>query len=462
MKKLITIGLYVLLFIPAMDLYGKNLSILSRSALTNFELLDVYINENLAYIPAGLGGLNIVDISDPADPIVMSEYRANNCDWGRMYAWAANDEYAFGAGRECGIHIIDVKDPSSPRFISQYADQGDLRYEHVELQGAYLFLSRHQGGVEIVEASNPASPRKINVLSTVNAWASLAHDSLLFVADGASGIKIVDISVIQNPVILASFQTSGSAKDLALHGKHLFVAVGAAGVDMIDISDPEHPILRDNYNTSGYASRVSANNHIVAVSDWDDVEILSHQNKKLERVGYKNTGGRVMAIGLSDSIVLSAEWAKLTIYQYGEIPEADIDMSTRRIEFSRTLPGDFQGQSFVIENNGGTALTISDEKIQNSDFSIQFGSFRLLPGDSTRVDVTYRPASTRWRGELTFSSTDPDESVSNVVFAGNYDVGPMVGDPVPTFQLQSINGFGAVHTDELLGSPVVIAFFTAW
>lgn len=464
MNVLIRIILILSLAVGASALHGKNLEILWRSNLDNFELLDVYTLNDLALIPAGLGGLNILDISNPSSPVVLSEYRAQGCDWGRLYAWAANEKYAFGAGRECGIHILDISNPKAPSFVGQYSDpdHGDLRYEHVEIQGKYVFLSRHQGGVEIVEISSPLSMRKRSVVSTQNAWTTLARDSLLFVADGAAGIKIIDISVHANPVILSSLKTSGSAKDLAINGDHLFVAVGAAGVDMIDISDPENPILLDNHYTGGYASRVSANAERVAVSDWEDVEILSHSDQRLKRVGYKNTGGRVMAIEMVDDIIYSAEWAKLTVYQFGAIPQADIDLSARRLDFPRTASSESDTLSFMLENNGGKTLAINVDPIQNTDFTAQVGSHEVQGGTSTKVDVIYRPGSGGWRGELNLRTNDPDEPVTTVTFSGNHTLGPMIGDPVPEFELESINGFGSISTETLKGRPVVIAFFTAW
>jgi hypothetical protein len=456
--------LFLLVFLTTFNLQAKNLSMLWRSNIENFELLDVYIRYDLAFIPAGLGGLNIVDISDPTAPEVLSEYRAIGCDWGRMYSWAANEKYAFGAGRDCGIFVLDVSNPSNPRYLLQYSasTQGSLRYEHVEIQDKFLFLSRHQGGVEIVQTTSPISLRQRSIIPSENAWATLAQDSLLFIADGAAGIKIVNIKDKVNPVVLSSMKTSGTAKDLAVYGKQLFVAVGAAGVDMIDISNPEHPILRDNFDTGGYASRVSANESIVAVSDWEDVEILQHSNKKLERVGYKNTGGRVMAVALVDDIVYSAEWAKLTVYKYGDVAEADIDLNSRLLEFPRTADSETDTLSFIMQNNGGAELVINSHQVQNNDYSVHLNTHALPPGESTEISVVYQPGSGGWKGELILETNDPDEPSSKVVFSGNHNLGPMIGDPVPSFELESINGFGSISTDILRGRPVLLAFFTAW
>ena len=443
---------------------AKNLSILSSSRLDNYELLDVYLDDNLAYIPAGLGGLNIVDISNPANPEVLSSYRADGCEWGRLYAWTVGGDYAYGSGRECGIHVLDVSNPGIPEFVANYIDPeyDGLRYEHAEVSGSILFLSRHQQGVELVNIAQPQYMSQIAVIPTENAWATLTNDSLLIVADGAAGIKIVSLESLNDLQVIATIQTNGTAKDLALSGSYLFVAVGASGVDMIDISNAREPQLIDNYNTTGYASRVSSDEFRVAVSDWDDVEVLEFSSTGLDLVGYKNTGGRVMALAMADGLVYSAEWEDLTIFEYGEIEEADSDLRLKRIEFPRVASGTMDTIKLTLENNGQTSLELLPEQINNPDFTVEVEDYTVAPNSSVDIMVVYEPGSGSWIGELTIETNDPDEPALEIGLTGNHPYGPMVGDPAPAFELSVVNGVGTIDTDMLRGDPVVIAFFTAW
>ncbi len=445
---------------------AKNLTLLHSDNLKNYELLDVYLHGNLAFIPAGLGGLNIVSISNPAKPVVLSSYRAVNCDWGRVYAWVAAGDHAYGTGRECGVQIIDVSDLSNPVLVKEYTDteENNVRYEHAEISGTTLYLARHQAGVEFVDISKPASPRKLRVIPSENAWATLVSDSLLFIADGAAGIKVVDLNYLPNPRIIASLKTSGAAKDLSLSGTSLFVAVGAAGVDMIDVSYPAKPILVDNYNTSGYASRVSSNELRVAVSDWDDVEILDFTSNKLELVGHKNTGGRVMALAMRDDIIYSAEWENLSVFQFQSSPAPDADFSAKKIEFPRIDHTASDTLGITLWNNGSSTLDISSFSSDNADFIISMGDNSIASGDSTQVQIIYQPwgPASSWVGTLTIESNDPDEPVVGIRLSGNQPYGPMVGDPAPQFELEALNRVGNLGTEDFLGEPVLIAFFTSW
>jgi len=445
-------------------LTAKNLTIKSSDRLDNFELLDVYISNDLAFIPAGLGGLNIVDISDPSNPQVLSNYLGSGCDWGRMYAWSVSGSTAYGVGRECGVHILDITNPSDPHQVGTYSDPNvdGLRYEHGETHLSNLYLSRHQHGIEVMSIIQADTPVPIALIPTDNAWASLAREDHLYIADGASGIKIANIQIPATAQVIAAVSTSGAAKDLAISGNLLFVAVGAAGVDMIDISDPENPHFISNYNTTGYASRVSSNDSLVAVSDWDDVEILAFSNNELTLVGYKNTGGRVMALAMEGDLIFSAEWENFTVMQYGQIPFADLDLNTTKIEFPRTANNQTNYSEFEIENNGLQTLVLLPETLTNMDFEIELNDYTIEPGASETVEVSYHPENGSWRGDLIFESTDPDEPSKLVQLTGNHPFGPMVGDQAPEFELDLVNDLGTLESETLRGRPVVLAFFTAW
>ena len=454
-----------MLLLIASESMARNLTILSRGSLENHELLDVYLHENLAFIPGGLGGLNIVDVSNPSNPTVLSNYHAAGCDWGRIYTWSVGNNYAFGTGRECGVRILDVSNPSNPIFVRNYTDPeiDEIRYEHGEVFSNTLFLSRHHAGIEVVDISNPTAPLKIATIPTNNAWASLATPNLLFIADGASGVMVISIDNISEPQMIASIQTSGMAKDVDLSGDFLFVAVGAAGVDMIDVSNPESPVLIDNYNTTGYASRVSANDSLVAVSDWDDMEVLDFSSGDLVLAGFKNTGGRVMALAMRDDIIFSAEWRDFVVFEFGSIVDADADVSTLSVQFPRVLPGSSESINLSLENNGLSTLNILPQDPSNSDFEFELEDDSIEPGDFTELIVTYTPEEGgSWIGDIYLDTNDPDEPSLNINLAGNHPFGPMIGDYAPEFELESVNGFGTISNETLIGQPTVLAFFTAW
>lgn len=467
---ILRVKLIITIFLISGILFGKNLQIRSRDDISNIELLDVFLHTiqetPIAIIPGGLGGTNFVDISNPSILNVLGEYFAFGCDWARIYAWSAKDSVAYGSGRKCGIHVVNITDISRPTHVGTIegisGDGSTIRYEHTSVYDHLLLASRHQYGVEIFNIDDPESPRAISMIETDNAWATVADNHLLYIADGGFGIKIYDITDPSFPFLISEIVTTGTAKDVEKKGNFLFVAVGAAGVDMIDVSDPVNPSISSNYNTSGYASRVSANDSLVAVSDWDDVEVLRFSSGQLELVGYKNTGGRVMALAMKGNIIYSAEWMRMAVFEYGNIQQPDIDLSTRKIEYPRTENGFSSLSHFQIENNGLSPLDISGININSADFSYEPIDLTLQPKTSQNIVVKYSPSGNIWNAILEFLTNDQDEDKATVRLLGNFPMGPMPGDPAPDFTLPIVNGTGNLSLNDLDGNPAVIAFFTGW
>ena len=435
------IKILLTIFIIISGLNGKNLKQVSNRGLGNVELLDIYIHENTAFVPGGLGGLNIIDISDPSDITVLSEYSAYGCEYGRLYAWTVSGDFAYGTGRDCGVIILDISDINHPLSAGEFGDNS-FRYEHPSSSNNLLFLSRHQHGIEIVDISTRDIPSTLSEIPTTNAWASLPENQILYIADGSGGLRIIDISSPSDPILLSVLPTSGSARDLDKVGNHILLAVGAAGVDLVDVSDPGNPIFIDNYNTTGFASRVSANDSLVAVSDWDDIEVLRFDDQGLSLAGYKNNGKRVMATAMVNNYIFSAEWLKFTVYEYGQVNGADLDMESQRIEFSRTHPNESQTQSITLQNNGNTILNINPIESTNPDFNYNVSNTSIPPNSSSVFSVTYSPNSGGWNETIAISSNDASLQNQSLRSFGNFSYGPMPGDFAPDFELPIVNGFG--------------------
>lgn len=300
---------------------------------------------------------------------------------------------------------------------------------------------------------------------TENAWAVKVFGELLFVADGAGGLKIIDISQPLDPSVIGMSQTSGTAKDVAMEpsGNFVFVAVGAGGVDMINVSDPANPYVAVNYNTTGYASRVAVSGNIVAVSDWDDVEVLQWGNDpSLTLAGYKNSGGRVMAINMVDDVIFSAEWRFFRTFRFGEIEDPDIDLSRRVIDFPHTEIGECRESVLEVMNNGLSQLIINNVFIDHEDYSLNMPVESISPGEYIEAEITYCAASESGNAAFGINTNDPDESFVEVTLEGNSTWGLEAGEEAPDFSLSSVNGFGNITLSELEGRVVVIAFFASW
>ena len=93
-----------------------------------------------------------------------------------------------------------------------------------------------------------------------------------FLADGASGLQVINVSDPTNPTLAGNYDTSGSAQGIYVTGGYAYVADYSSGLQVINVSDPANPNLTGNYDTAGavyaYDVYVSGGYAYLAI-DWD-------------------------------------------------------------------------------------------------------------------------------------------------------------------------------------------------
>jgi hypothetical protein len=100
-----------------------------------------------------------------------------------------------------------------------------------------------------------------------NASAVFVDGNRAFVADGASGLVIVDVSNSAAPVLLGSYDTPGDAKDVVVSGNYAFVADGGGGLQIVDVQNPAVPVIAGVFATPNDARAVVIDGDRAFVSD---------------------------------------------------------------------------------------------------------------------------------------------------------------------------------------------------
>jgi len=243
------------------------------------------------------------------------------------------------------------------------------------------------------------------------------------------------------------------------------VAFGTDGVKALGLSGwlggtQDSPNILDHYNTAGMANRMSKFDNNIAVSDWDDVEILNWNwaTESLIKTGYKNTTRRTMAIATKENFIYSAEWNSVQVMEYGEIVGADIDLNTYELNYPYVVVGDSYTMPLEIINNGNSELHFEDIFSTNPEFIINNFS-NLMPGESQTIEVTYTATEENASGGLRIWSNDNDEPDIVCETNGNID-GANIGEAAPDFELEIVaNGEGSFRLSDHLGEIVVLVFF---
>ncbi len=97
-------------------------------------------------------GVVILDMADPANPVVASTFESNGVTGG-VHNMFATDDYLFALAGGDKYVIIDVRDPYAPRFVSEY-NHPDSRIHDVWVHDGIAYSSEWQTGVVVVDVGN--------------------------------------------------------------------------------------------------------------------------------------------------------------------------------------------------------------------------------------------------------------------------------------------------------------------
>ena len=103
------------------------------------------------------------------------------------------------------------------------------------------------------------------------AWGVASVGDYTYLADGAAGLKIYDVSDPDAPALVGSYDTPGEARDVAIAGDYAYVADGSAGVQVIDVVDPAMPRLVGSCPTAEPALHITLSRGTL----YDDFESAS-------------------------------------------------------------------------------------------------------------------------------------------------------------------------------------------
>lgn len=194
--------------------------------------------DNIAYIADYSDGLTIMDLTDPAAPIIVSSVPTEL--W--CYDVVVYGDYAYALDFHGELTVIDITDPSTP--VVEYIYPGPTGLRSMDRCGDYLYLGTYYDGVQVVDITNPVLPTLVNELPIATECKGITcGPGYLYVSAYASGVMIYDLADQANPVYQGTYPTSGNARMTAVNGTVLYVAAEDEGVLVLDISDPTDPDL---------------------------------------------------------------------------------------------------------------------------------------------------------------------------------------------------------------------------
>ncbi len=201
----------------------------------NFAPYEVCIDGNYAYVPSGVRGLHVFDISDPSEPEWVSCINP-----GGAYTIAVEGNYAYTT-ETMYLHIIDITSPESPEIAgSVFTPMLSPVYE-IEAKDGYVYMPG-SGELAIADVNPPGSAYIVKEINTSGSTASIEIDgNYAYITSSYAGLYIVDITIPASAEIIKTFPIEGLSHraTLAVDGGYAYVVDSDMGMGIIDVDPPE-------------------------------------------------------------------------------------------------------------------------------------------------------------------------------------------------------------------------------
>ena len=207
---------------------------------TSTPALDVDISAGLAFVAGGRGGLTLLDVENPEQPLWLGSHQK----LGRVVKVSSQGCQAAVLNDADTVYLVDADNPAEPTAISAWRSDTPLR--DIARHGDHVFALTDEAILVIDFGVEPPliSNQGLDFGQGVNLGGErrvYVDNALAYVADWFSGIHIYDLSRPRQPELLASFHTPGSPKGIVVRNGVAFVADDDHGLQIIDVSDPQRP-----------------------------------------------------------------------------------------------------------------------------------------------------------------------------------------------------------------------------
>jgi len=210
---------------------------------------DLDLKGNYAFVACWWDGIRIIDYSDPENPVLANHLMGwvNGAIPGEEFIYCgtldvegdylyAVDYGPFPEDDSKGLYIFDISDPANPELVTRYTDIDEGTFRDIEVSNGYAYMTdRESGSLVVVSVVDPLFPLQIASLPLGDVASAVdVFNDYAFVANYIiGGVKVIDISNPFFPTIAGYYtQTGCFALNVTYSAGHVFVADGLAGMQI--------------------------------------------------------------------------------------------------------------------------------------------------------------------------------------------------------------------------------------
>ncbi|NOX90635.1 MAG: PQQ-binding-like beta-propeller repeat protein [Calditrichaeota bacterium] len=277
--------------------------------------------------------LCIYDISDPVNPILMSNSRMDD----KVEQIVFHGGYLYVIYNSINSNIYDVSDPSNPSIAYTYPEKlTDICFDSNLM---------YDGSLSLWDVTNPLSPVKLGTANVTVGSDIKYRDGKIF-GELNSNIRIHDVSNFPNVSWIGTYESDEETIfDYSVDDNYAYLAT-YNGTQVVDIIDPANPVLAAEIIVPGYT-----NNSIEIVNNY----IYTANNHSFDVYELQlplppEAFSLISPEGTIDTTFADLLWQSTTDPN-GPTPNYDVWLSTT---------ADFSGAIKVAENISDTTFQVSE------------------------------------------------------------------------------------------------------
>jgi len=220
----------------------------------------VVVSGTTAFVADDAAGLTVVDVSSSSSPSVLTSFSvygmALDVDVSGTVA-AVSTGWSVTGGSRGGLEIIDVTDPADPALLGRIDLPAIGLGGAVTIEGPTAYAIRagfqwiptteHFTGVDVIDISNPSEPQLLGGTALHRPTDTYAHaygvcisGTRAICGTGDGGLNFVDVENSAHPFYLGYIPMT--AEDVVMDGDYFYVAAREYGLFVVDSAAiPEVP-----------------------------------------------------------------------------------------------------------------------------------------------------------------------------------------------------------------------------
>jgi len=247
---------------------------------------------NNLYCAAEFDGMDVLDITDPSDPVHISDF-VLSVPFFDISVW---ENYVFIASGGMGMQILDVFDPEEPVFLGYYAIPEGSQALEIKVIGDWAFLVVDSLGLVKVDITDPYEPTYVAMVGGRDARSIYFEGTKCYFTSGISGLKIInwmDMSVVGH--LDMGIPSTGLTKI----GDYLYASCDREGVWVFDVSDEASVEFVGSFDTEDRAYYIASDSTFLYVAaDDEGLQVFDVSDDPIspDNLGCFTTGGKARGL----------------------------------------------------------------------------------------------------------------------------------------------------------------------